>query len=53
MNKQMLAVAVGAVVLFALALLGALAFIGDGSNGGNLHTMQNGEMMTGTTHTSP
>ena len=48
MNMQTLAVAVGAVVLFALALVGALAFTGDSSSGGNVHTMQNGRTMTGT-----
>ena len=68
MNKQTLAIAVGAVVLFAVALVGALAFTGDGSSGdnvhtmqdgqtmtgtGGMHTMQNGQMMTGVTHTSP
>jgi len=68
MNKQTLAIAVGAIVLFAVALVGALAFTGDSSSGGNvhtmqngqtmtgtggMHTMQNGQMMTGMTHTSP
>jgi len=68
MNKQMLAVAVGAVVLFAVAFIGALALTSDDSSGANVHTMQNGQtmtgtggmhtmqdgqMMTGVTHTSP
>lgn len=69
MSKQTLAVAVGAAILFAVALMGALAFTGDGSSGSNvhtvqddgqtmtgtggMHTMQNGHMMPGMTHTSP
>ena len=48
MNKQTIAVVVGAVVLFAVALVGAFAFTGSDSGAGNVHTMTNGQMMTGT-----
>ena len=47
MNKQTIAVVVAAVVLFAVALVGALAFTGSDSGAGNVHTMTNGQMMTG------
>jgi len=65
MNKQTIAVIVGAVVLFAVALVGALAFTGGGDAGyvhtmpngqtmtGQMHTMSDGEQMPGMTHTSP
>ena len=48
MNKQTIAAIVGAVVLFAVALVGALAFTGSDSDAGNVHPMTNGQMMTGT-----
>jgi hypothetical protein len=39
-NKQTLAVIAGAIVLFAVAVIGAMAFTGGDSNpGGNVHTM--------------
>lgn len=47
MNKQLIAAIAGAVVLFAVALVGALAFTGSDSNGGNVRPMPNGQMMTG------
>lgn len=48
MNKQTLAVVVGAIVLFAIGIFGAIAFTGDdsGSNG-NMHTMEDGSTMEG------
>ena len=48
MNKQTIAVVVGALVLFAVAVIGALAFTGSDSGADNMHTMQNGDTMTGT-----
>jgi hypothetical protein len=51
MNKQLIAAVVGAVVLFAVALVGALAFTGNDSDAGNVHPMPNGQMMTGTMDT--
>lgn len=50
MNKQLIAVILGAAVLFAAALVGALAFTSEDSDAGNVHTMPNGQMMTGPTH---
>lgn len=50
MSKQTIAVVVAAVVLFAAAVLGALAFTGDDSGAGDVHTMPNGQMMTGPTN---
>ena len=47
MNKQLIAVIAVAVVLFAVALVGAFAFTGSDSGAGNAHTMPNGQMMTG------
>jgi hypothetical protein len=48
MNKQALAVIAGAIVLFAVAVIGAMAFTGGDSNPpGNVHTMQDGSTMTG------
>lgn len=47
MNKQMLIVAVVAVLLFVVAIVGALRFTGGDSGAGNGHTMQNGQTMTG------
>lgn len=47
MNKQTLAVIAGAIVLFAAAVVGAMAFTGDDSkSGGNVHTMQDGSTMS-------
>ena len=51
MNKQLIAVVVGAVVLFAVALFAALAFTGNNSDAGNVHTMPNGQRMSGSMHT--
>ena len=43
----MLAVIVGAVVLFAVAVVSAMAFTsGDSNPGGNVHTMPDGSVMT-------
>lgn len=47
MNKQLIVVIVGAVVLFAVALLGTLAFTGGDSGAGNVHPMPGGQTMTG------
>lgn len=47
MNKQTMAVLLGAVLLFVVAVVGALAFTGGDSSGGNAHTMPSGQMMTG------
>lgn len=47
MNKQTWAVVVGAIVLFAIAVVGALAFTGGDSTSGNVHTMPGGASMTG------
>ena len=47
MNKQLIAVVIGAVVLFAVALVGTLAFTGGNSGAGNVHTMPGGQTMTG------
>lgn len=49
MTKQTLAVIIGAIVLFAVAVIGAMAFTGGGDSnpGGNMHTMQDGSTMTG------
>ena len=47
MSKQLLAVIVGAVVLFAVAVIGAMAFTSDdASSGGTVHTMPDGSVMT-------
>lgn len=48
MNKQLIAVVVGAAVLFAVALVGAFAFTDGDSGAGNVHTMPNGQMMMDT-----
>lgn len=50
MNKQLIAVIAAALVLFTGALVGALALTGNDSSAGNVHTMPNGQMMTGATH---
>lgn len=47
MNKQTIVVIVGAVVLFAAAIGGAIAFTGGNGSGSNMHTMQDGQTMTG------
>ena len=56
MSRQTIAVIVGAIVLFAAAIGGTLAFTGgsDANGNGNVHTMENGQVMTGemTTTTS-
>jgi hypothetical protein len=61
MNKQTIAVVVGAAVLFVVAVVGAMAFTSNGSSGGNVHTMpmmgnssghtmSGGQTMTGPMH---
>ena len=52
MNKQTIAVILGAIVIFAVALTSALAFTGSGSDAGNVHMMPRGQMMTGATDDS-
>jgi hypothetical protein len=47
MNKQTIAVVVGAAVLFVVAVVGAMAFTSNDSSGGTIHTMRNSQMMTG------
>jgi hypothetical protein len=47
MKKQTIAVIVAAVVLFVVAVVGALAFTGSDSGARNVHEMPNGQMMTG------
>jgi hypothetical protein len=47
MNRQTIAVVLGAALLFVVAVVGALAFTSNDSSGGNVHTMPNGQMMTG------
>lgn len=47
MSKQTVAVIAGAVVLFVVAVVGAMAFTGGSDSGGNVHTMPDGSMMTG------
>jgi len=51
LNKQVLIVVVAAAVLFGVALIGALAFTGNSSSGGNAHTMPDGQTMTTPMHT--
>jgi flagellar basal body-associated protein FliL len=51
MTKQTLVVVLVALVLFAVAIVGALAFTG-GSEEDNVHTMPGGETMTGTMPTT-
>jgi len=48
MSKQTLAVIVGAIVLFVVAVVGAMAFTGSDSGPDNVHTMQDGSMMSDT-----
>lgn len=45
MSRQVLAVIVAALVLFVVAVVGAMAFTGGESSGDNVHTMQNGSTM--------
>lgn len=52
MSKQTLAVIAGAIVLFVVAVVGAMAFTGGSDSGGNVHTMPDGSMMTGEMPTS-
>ena len=46
MSKQTIAVILGAIVLFAAAIGGTLAFTGGSNSNSNMHTMQNGQTMT-------
>ena len=45
LNKQVIIVVVAAIVLFGVALVGALAFTGKSNSGGNGHTMPDGQTM--------
>lgn len=47
MSKQTITVIIGAIVLFAAAIGGTLAFTGGSNSNSNMHTMQNGRTMTG------
>ncbi len=51
MNKQVAIVFIAAVVLFGVALIGALAFTGKSDSGTGGHTMPDGQMMTTQMHT--
>jgi len=44
--KQTIVVIVGAIILFGVGIVGALAFTGRNDNS-NVHQMPNGQMMTG------
>ena len=46
MSKQALAVIVGAIVLFVVAVVGAMAFTRSDSSPDNVHTMQDGSTMS-------
>ena len=47
MSKQTLAIIAGAIVLFGIAVFGAMAFTdGDSSPGGTTHIMDDGSVMT-------
>jgi hypothetical protein len=46
MPKQTLVVIVGAIILFGVGIIGALAFTG-GNDNSNSHQMPNGQTMTG------
>lgn len=48
MSRQTLAVVVGAIVLFVVAVVGAIAFTGGNSNSGGVHTMPDGSTMPST-----
>lgn len=52
MSKQTLAVVIGAVVVFAVALVAALSFTGGGDDGA-VHRMPDGRTMTGGEMDSP
>lgn len=45
MSKQNLALAVGAIVLFVVAVVGAMAFSGGGDSGTPIMTMPDGSTM--------
>ena len=47
-NRTTLAVIVGAIVLFVVAVVGAMAFTGGDSNPDNVHTMPGGSTMSDT-----
>lgn len=49
MNRQTLVIVAVAIVLFAVAVFGALALTGDDTGSGNTHTMPGGSTMTGAT----
>lgn len=57
MSKQTIAIVVGAIVLFAVAVIGATAFSSSGGSGGPVMTMPDGstmpadQMTTESTHT--
>lgn len=51
MSKQVAIVVVAAIVLFGVALVGALAFTGNSNGGGTSHTMPDGQTMTTPMHT--
>lgn len=59
MNRQLLAVIIGAVLLFAGGIAGALALTKNDSNATPMHTMSDGSTMAGDgtsmqgTHTMP
>lgn len=47
MSRQVLIVILAGVALFTVVLTATLVFTGGGSGGGNVHTMNNGQTMTG------
>lgn len=51
MSKQVAIVVAAAIVLFGVALVGALAFTGNSHGGGTSHTMPDGQTMTTPMHT--
>ena len=51
MSKQVAIVVVAAIVLFGVALVGALAFTGSSRSGDNGHTLPDGQTMTAPMHT--
>lgn len=48
MSRQTLAVIVGAIVLFVVAVVGAMAFTGSDLSPDNVHTMPGGTTMSDT-----
>jgi hypothetical protein len=48
-NRRNVVVGVAAIVLFLVAVVGAMTFI-DGTQSGNVHTMPDGRTMTGASH---